>query len=116
MHHLSLLKIIELNIIKVAVQAALNQQLLMSTVLDDFAVVQYQYPVSTENSGQSMGNNERGASYHQPVESCLNYLLAFCIQRAGCLIQYENLRILQDCSGNSQTLTLTAGNIYTPLT
>ena len=44
---------------------------------------------------KAMGDNKGGTTNHQSVQSLLHYALAFRIQSGGCLIEDEDLRILE---------------------
>ena len=63
-----------------------------------------------------MGYYECSSSHHQFIQCVLYYLFAFCIQRGSSFIKHKDLRILQNGTGNGNTLTLSAGKDNPPVT
>ena len=58
-----------------------------------------------------MCNNEAGPATHQIIHRLLNPDFRTGIYGTGCLIKDQNLRIRQNCPGNSQKLLLSLGHI-----
>ena len=54
-----------------------------------------------------MRDNDRRAPFHEVFERLLNGTLTFCVERAGCLVQQQDRRILEyrPCDGNALPLT-----------
>jgi len=61
--------------VQLGVNAALRQQLGMGTTLDDGTAIHDQDQVSVFDGGQAMGNNERGAAFHDLVQRGLDIKL-----------------------------------------
>ena len=53
-----------------------------------------------------MGNDKRGAPFHQIIHSHLDSLFGARIHRAGCLVQNQHAPVSQNSTGNGQKLTL----------
>ena len=62
-----------------------------------------------------MGDDERGAILHQPVERLLNDGLTLRIHVRGCLIEDQDRRIFQNGAGNREALPLPPGQFLSPL-
>src|SRR5437660_12369664 len=60
--------------------------------------------------GQSMGNDERRSAGHQPLDSALHRAFSHGVEVAGCLIEEEDRRVLEQCRCNADPLLLTYGN------
>ena len=58
---------------------------------------------------QPMGDDERGAALHQPVERRLHQRLALRVERGGRLVEQQDRRVLQDGAGDGEALALAAG-------
>ena len=56
-----------------------------------------------------MGDRDRRAPFHQPVQRLLDLLLGFGIHRAGRLIEDQDLRVVQDGAGDADALAFAAG-------
>lgn len=98
------------------VQPVHSHQLIMVTLLDKLAIFQNHNLISIFNRRKTMRNNKGRSAYHQAVQSLLYHALAFRIECRGCLVENQNLRVLQYCPGNRNALTLTTGNIHTAVT
>ncbi|MNW68073.1 hypothetical protein D3C74_467660 [compost metagenome] len=55
-----------------------------------------------------MGNNQRSPPAHNLLEPGLDLMLCLHIDGTGCIIENQNPRILQERSGNGNTLLLAA--------
>ena len=62
----------ELRIVKRAVEAALTHELIVVTRLGDLAVLQNENGVRILNGGESVGDDEAGAGFHQLVQRLLD--------------------------------------------
>lgn len=63
------------------------QELLMGTDLHNLPLLQNHDPMSLPDGGEPVGDDEGGASLHQPAKCNLDELLRFWVQRTGGLIQ-----------------------------
>ena len=88
----------------------------MRASFDDPALVHHHDPVSLAHGRQSVGDDQRGAAGHQPVQRILHQPFAFGIERAGCLIQQQDRRIAQQRAGNRHALALAARQARTAFT
>src|SRR5438046_439778 len=84
----------ELQVIKLAVDAAPREQLVVAADLDDLALVQDHDLVRGSNCRQPVRDDEGRAAAHEIVESLLDEPLRLRIERGGRLIEYQNRRIL----------------------
>lgn len=65
----------ELHVVERGVQAVGGQQLAVRPVLDDLAGVQHDDTVGVLHGGQPVGDDQRGAPAHQPLQRCLHLAL-----------------------------------------
>ena len=65
--------------------------------------------VRAADRGETVGDNDRRASFHEVFERLLNGTLTFCVERAGCLVQQQDRRILEYCPRDRYPLSLPAG-------
>ena len=80
----------------------------MRALLDDPAIFQHHDPVSRAHRGEAVGDHQRGAALHQPVQGLLHQLLAFRIERAGRFVEQQDRRIPQQRASNGNALLLPA--------
>ena len=78
----------------------------MGASLDDAALFQYHDAVAVSHGGKPVGNDEGGASMHEPVHALLDDLLCPGIDGAGGLIQDEHRRVCDSGPGNGKKLAL----------
>ena len=57
---------------------------------------------------QAMGDDEGGAALAERIERLLDAALGFGVEGAGCLVQDQDRRVLQNGTGDRKALTLTA--------
>ena len=79
----------------------------MVAALDDAALFQNHDAVTVLDSGQSVGDDKGGSSFHQLIHAVLYNFLSTGIDGAGSLIQDQYRRIRYGCSGNRKQLSLT---------
>jgi len=65
----------------------LRHQRLVLALLGHPAIVQHQDTVAVDHARQAMGEDQRRAALHQPVEYLLNDGLVFCIDGGQCLVE-----------------------------
>src|SRR3712207_1208427 len=82
------------------IQAALAEQRLVGSLLDNPGLVHDEDPVGGAHGGEAVGDDEGGAAFHEPVEGALNLALALGIERRGRLVEEQNRRVLKDGAGD----------------
>src|SRR5918995_6301736 len=80
----------KLQVIESAIQPGSAKQLLVAASLHYPAGIQYHDLIRISHGGQPVGNHQHCPVLHQPFDRFLDQPLRFSIQRAGCLIQYED--------------------------
>ena len=90
------------------VDATLAQQRVMRAALGHAAIVQHQDAIAADDAGKPVGEDERGAALHQPVEGRLDRCLILGIDRGESFIEHQNRRIAQQCAGDGDALALSA--------
>src|SRR3954447_9655197 len=98
----------ELQIVKLAVDAATGEQLVMRSALDDDAAIEHHDLVRTTDRREPMGDHERGAALHQTFQRALYEPLRFGVERGRGLIEDENRRIFEQRTRNREPLPLSA--------
>ena len=58
-----------------------------------------------------MSNHETRATFHERIHGTLDVLFGTRVHRACCFIQNQNVTIRQNCSRNSQKLSLTLADV-----
>lgn len=71
----------KLAVIQVGVETICCQQLFVSTLLNDIAVIHYQDAVSISDSGQTVSNDKACSAIHQIRHSLLDLRFSSCIDR-----------------------------------
>ena len=75
----------------------------MAAALRNSALVEHHNLVRMTDSGKTVRNNQRGASYRQLVELLLYLLLSNIVERACSLIQHYYRRVFEEDTRNRQT-------------
>ena len=83
-------------------------QLVMPPALDDAALGDDQDAIRGNHARQPMGQDERRAPRHQPVERALDHRLVLGIDRRQCLVEDEDRSIAQQGAGDRNALALAA--------
>src|ERR1700691_3933259 len=104
-----LCRIHELQLIKTLVGGGDAEQLLVRTDGGDATIFDDGDAGGAADSRQAMGDDEDGAAGNQIGKRDLHQGLAFRVQRGSGLIENENRRVLEQCPGNGDALTLSAG-------
>ena len=65
----------------------------MGAFLDDAAVVHDDDAVGGADGGQAVGDDDRGAVFHQPLERVLDQPLAFGVERGGRFVEQQQGRV-----------------------
>ena len=87
----------------------------MAALLGNHPVLQDQDPVRLQDGGQAVGDDDAGSALHQGFQCLLNRVFGDGVQRRGCLVQNQDLRVLQDDAGNAQALFFAAGELQAPV-
>ena len=77
--------------------------------LDDPAAVDDVDAVGAAHGRQAVGDQERRAAGHQPLQRLLHLRLALGVERAGRLVEQQDRRVLQEGAGDGDPLALAAG-------
>src|SRR5690606_35941044 len=101
----------ELSAGKLGKPAALLHQLVKTALLHDPPVVKYKDTIGVAHSREPVRDNECRAALHHLVERRLHLRLRRRIERARRLVENEDRWVLQQRSGDRDTLALAAGKL-----
>src|SRR6266508_1279147 len=87
------------------------QQLLVRTLLDDFAILNDNDLVCISDRRQAVSNDETGASFHQAQQSFLDARLGARVYAGGGFVEDEDARVRQDGAGDRQQLALSLAEV-----
>ena len=93
---------------QLAVIAILGYQVFMSASFYDASLVEHTYLVGILDGAQAVGYSHRGACLHQFFKSILYQSLALSVEGRCSLVKDEDRWILQNGTGDADTLTLSA--------
>ena len=85
----------------------------MSSGRFDLALAQDNDPICVSHSRQPMRDHDGGTAFHNLIDRLLHKALRFAVQCARRLVQYENLRVVNDGPGNRDALTFAARQTQT---
>src|SRR5919107_2106131 len=105
----------ELPLVQPSIESSQAEQFTMASFLHDPSAVQHNEPVGAADGTQTMSDDERRTSHQEPAQRVFDELLALGIEAAGCLIQNQDERILEDRPGNRNSLALASRKLDTPL-
>ena len=97
------------------INAALGQQRAMRSLLDDSAVIEHDQLVHPLHRREAVRDNNRRPSGHQGPKSILNEGFAFGVERADRFIEDQHWRILEDRTGDRDSLALSSGKLHASL-
>ena len=100
--------VVELQPGEAGVEAALGHQRVVRALLDDAAVVHHDDPVGAADGGEAVGDDDRRAVVHQPLERLLDQPLGFGVERGGRLVEQQDRRVAQQRAGDREALALAA--------
>ena len=80
----------------------------MRAFLDDPAAVHDDDPVGRAHGREAVGDDDRRAVLHQPVEGVLDQALAFGVERGGRFVEQQQGRVAQQRAGDRDALALPA--------
>ena len=104
-----------LGLIDIAVDLALFHQLVMCADGIDFAIVHDDDHIRVHDGDNALGNDDLGRAGERGAQCLADLGICRGIDRAGGVVQNEDLRLFQDGAGDAKTLLLSAGNINTAL-
>ena len=78
-------------------------------------LVENYYPVSVLYRCKTMRDSKRCTAFCKRLQASGNQQLALIIERRSCLVQYQDLRVLKEHSGNGNALLLASGQLDSPL-
>src|ERR1700748_954017 len=90
----------------VGIEAVAGQQLGMPAALGDAAAVEHHDLVGVDDGGEPVRNHQGGAAAAHLFQRALDLLLGAGVERAGCLVEQEDVRVLEDGAGNRHPLLL----------
>ena len=98
----------KLRLVKLPVNAAARQQLVVGPLLGDHAVFYDEDAVCLENCGKSVGNDDIGSPFHDALQCVLDGVFGDGVQRGGSLIQDQDARVFEHHASDRKALLLTA--------
>ena len=90
------------------VVAVLGEQSLVGAAFYDASVMDHTDLIGILDRTQTVGDGYGGTRLHQTLQSILYQTLALGVESRGGFVEDEDGRILQDGTGDADTLTLTA--------
>ena len=87
----------------------------MGAALGDAAGVDHADAIGVLHGGEAVGDDQRGAALHEPLERLLDQVLALGVEGAGGLVEDEDARVLEDGAGDGHPLLLPAGELHAAL-
>ena len=106
----------ELECVELFIGAACRHQLLVGAALGDMAVHHDGDLVGVADGGETVRDDEGGASLAELVECLLDEHLGGVIECTGCFVQNQNGGILEENACDAQSLLLTARKLDAALT
>ena len=80
----------------------------MLALSDDPPVIHYHYHVGADNRAESVGYDKSRSVVHDFLDSVMDLGFAVGIDLTGGFVKNQDRRILEDCSGNYDSLKLSA--------
>ena len=97
------------------IQPLARHQFGVRALLGDAALLHDDDAVGVFDGGQAVRDDQRGAVLHQPGQRLLDETLRFRVERARRLVEKQDRRILQDRTGDGNSLALAAGELLAAL-
>ena len=79
--------------IEVVVETFVSQETVVGALLNDLTILEDENFISLLNGGEAVGNDQAGPTFHQSTHGLLDTEFQPGINRGGCLIQNQYLRI-----------------------
>ena len=90
------------------IDAAPRHQRVVASLFGDLAAVEHQDAVAIDHARQAMGEDQRRAALHQPVERLLDHRLVLGIDGRQRLVEHQDRRVAQQRAGDGDALALAA--------
>lgn len=90
------------------IEALLRQQGVVRAALDDAALVEDENLIGALDGGQSVRDDEGGASAHESVEGFLHESFGLGVEGRGRFVEQQDAGVLQERPCNRQALALPA--------
>ena len=88
----------------------------MSTEFHKLAFIDDSDTVGVFHSGQTMRDDEHGFILHEVVDGLLDYAFRLIVESRGCFVKNNDRGVLEEGTGNSDSLFLTAGKEHATFT
>ena len=88
-----------------------RHQLAMRPAFHDPPLFHGEDAVAVDHAGEPVGEDQRGAALHQPVERLLDHRLIVGIDSRERLVQHQDRRVAEHRAGNRDALALAAGQL-----
>src|SRR5438034_1253975 len=98
-----------LKLVRVRITPLPQEQFLVRSALDDFALLEHQNAIRPPRGGEPVRDDEGRASAGQTLQRVEDQSLRFRIQRAGGLVEDEDRRVPQKRACEGEPLALAAG-------
>src|SRR5229473_3260849 len=92
----------------IGIETVARQKLGVAATLDDAAAVEHDDLVGVDDGRQPVGDHHGGAAAAHLFQRALDLLLGARVERAGRLIEQQDLRVLEDRAGDRHPLLLAA--------
>src|SRR5258707_14131430 len=99
----------------VGIEAVPGQQLGMAPALGDTAAIEHHDLVGIDDGGEAVRDHHGGAAAAHLLQRALDLLLGARVERAGRLVEQQDVWILQDRAGDRDTLLLAARQLQPAL-
>jgi hypothetical protein len=83
----------------------------MGCKIDDLAKLQHENAIAIDQARQAMGDDDHAAAVRNAQQIRAEHGLTLRIERAGCFVQDQNARIVDQRPRNCEPLPLSAGKI-----
>src|SRR5690606_25733243 len=77
----------KLGVVDLSINRAAFQQFLVHATGHNLALLQHEDDVGVEYSADTLGDDEAGAPFHQPIQRLLNLILGLQVHAAGGVVQ-----------------------------
>src|SRR5215217_5828455 len=106
----------KLRLIQPRIQSACGNELSVCALLNESAAIENEDAVGSEDSAQSVGDDQTGAATHGAGERLLDERFRGGVKMRGGFVEHQDARIFEQHAGERQTLFLTTGEAISPLT
>ena len=98
-----------MDVVDLAVETALAQQLVVPAALDDAAALQHQDLVGRLHGAQPLGDDEGRAALHELRQRLLDQVLRLRVHARGGVVEDEDARVQEQRARDGHALLLAAG-------